>query len=220
MSAPGGTQTADVLMDGVYRRQRHIYDLTRKYFLLGRDRLIAALDPPPAGTILEIGCGTGRNLIVAARRYPDARLFGLDVSSQMLSTARANIRSAGLDRRIALALGDAALFESERLFGSADFDRVFFSYSLSMIPPWRDALGRAAAAIKPEGGRLLVVDFGEQQGLPAWFRRMLYAWLAKFHVTPRAELHAALSALAASNGARVTFRSLYCDYARFGELAL
>ncbi|RUV53463.1 SAM-dependent methyltransferase, partial [Mesorhizobium sp. M5C.F.Ca.IN.020.14.1.1] len=28
------------LMDGVYRWQRHIYDLTRKYYLLGRDRLI------------------------------------------------------------------------------------------------------------------------------------------------------------------------------------
>ena len=28
------------LMDGVYRHQRHIYDLTRKFYLLGRDRLI------------------------------------------------------------------------------------------------------------------------------------------------------------------------------------
>ncbi|TIV74063.1 MAG: SAM-dependent methyltransferase, partial [Mesorhizobium sp.] len=34
------------LMDGVYRWQRHIYDLTRKYYLLGRDRLIDGLDVP------------------------------------------------------------------------------------------------------------------------------------------------------------------------------
>ncbi len=32
------------LMDGVYRYQRHVYDLTRKYYLLGRDRLIDGLD--------------------------------------------------------------------------------------------------------------------------------------------------------------------------------
>ena len=28
------------LMDRIYRRQRHVYDLTRKYYLLGRDELI------------------------------------------------------------------------------------------------------------------------------------------------------------------------------------
>ncbi|TIQ66810.1 MAG: SAM-dependent methyltransferase, partial [Mesorhizobium sp.] len=33
-------------MDGVYRWQRHIYDLTRKYYLLGRDRLISGLEVP------------------------------------------------------------------------------------------------------------------------------------------------------------------------------
>ena len=65
---------ASTLMDRMYRHQRHIYDLTRKFYLLGRDRLIAALDPA-AGDVLEIGCGTGRNLILAARRYPNARFI-------------------------------------------------------------------------------------------------------------------------------------------------
>jgi S-adenosylmethionine-diacylgycerolhomoserine-N-methlytransferase len=30
-------------MDAMYRYQRHIYDLTRKFYLLGRDRLLASL---------------------------------------------------------------------------------------------------------------------------------------------------------------------------------
>ena len=38
-------------MDAIYRTQRHIYDLTRKYYLLGRDRLIADLAPPRGGTV-------------------------------------------------------------------------------------------------------------------------------------------------------------------------
>ena len=46
------------------------YDASRRYYLLGRDRLLDQLAPPPGGSILEIGCGTGRNLIGAARRYP------------------------------------------------------------------------------------------------------------------------------------------------------
>jgi S-adenosylmethionine-diacylgycerolhomoserine-N-methlytransferase len=56
------------LMNRTYRHQRHIYDVTRKYYLFGRDRLIARLDPPAGGRVLEIGCGTARNLIAAARR--------------------------------------------------------------------------------------------------------------------------------------------------------
>jgi len=219
MSASGNSPTAEVLMDSVYRRQRHFYDATRKYFLLGRDTLISRLNPPPAGTIVEIGCGTGRNLIAAARAFPDARLFGLDVSTAMLSTARGNIRSTGLEGRITLALGDASRLDAQMLFGRTTFDRAFFSYSLSMIPAWRDALQQACAIVAPNGGRLLVVDFGEQEPLPVWFRRVLHAWLARFHVTPRSDLHQALSELAACQGGRLAFRSLYRDYARFAELA-
>lgn len=76
------------LMDGVYRHQRHIYDLTRKYYLLGRDTMIAGLDVPDGGTVLELGCGTGRNILHAARRYPRAVFSGLDISAAMLDTAR------------------------------------------------------------------------------------------------------------------------------------
>ena len=54
------------LMDRIYRRQRHVYDFTRKYYLLGRDELIERLAPPADSRVLEIGCGTARNLIAAA----------------------------------------------------------------------------------------------------------------------------------------------------------
>ena len=217
--SPAVDTTAEHLMDRIYGRQRHIYDLTRKYFLLGRDVLIAELRPPANGSILEIGCGTGRNLIAAARAYPDATLFGLDVSAAMLSTARANIRRAGLEDRISLALGDAARFNATALFGRPTFDRAFFSYSLSMIPPWREAVDQAYAVLEPSGGRLLIVDFGEQERLPGWFKRMLIAWLGKFHVSPRPELETTLSDLTERGKGRLTFRRIYRDYARFAELA-
>ena len=90
------TQAA-VLMDRIYRRQRHIYDFTRKYYLLGRDLLIERLAPPAGSRALEIGCGTARNLVCAARVHPDAEFFGIDISQEMLSTAAT--RRAGWARQ-------------------------------------------------------------------------------------------------------------------------
>lgn len=200
------------LMDSIYRTQRHIYDLTRKYYLLGRDRLIRELAPPEDGCVLEVGCGTGRNLIKAARRYPRARFYGIDISEAMLEKARAEIMRAGFAHRIELARADAASFEAHSLFGRSDFDRVFFSYSLSMIPRWREALGQGFS-VTGAGGRLLVVDFGMQQRLPAWFRRLLMWWLKQFHVAPRAELGAAIDTLGKGRT-----QELYGDYARIAEV--
>ena len=212
--AAGGNSHAEH-MDGIYRYQRYIYDLTRKFYLLGRDRMIAGLAVPDGGTVLEVGCGTGRNLIQAARRYPNARFFGFDISKMMLETAEANIAKAGLSDRITLAQGDASDFSSMALFGVPAFDRVYISYAVSMIPPWREAITQGFAAVKP-GGSLHVVDFGQQSQLPGTFKAALRAWLAKFSVTPRAELEAELQALADKNGSRLVFTKLYRDYAQLG----
>ncbi len=187
------------LMDGVYRRQRHFYDATRKFFLLGRDRLIADLAPPPGARVLEIGCGTGRNMIVAARRYPQAQFYGLDISAQMLATARESVARAGLQDRITLAQGDATAFDAQALFGAPTFERVFFSYSLSMIPDWRAALAQGAQATAP-GGALHVVDFGRQEGLPGAAKAVLRRWLALFHVAPRDGLEEAFSPMTSAQG--------------------
>lgn len=197
------------LMDGVYRYQRHIYDVTRKFYLLGRDRMIDELAPPPGSAVLEIGCGTGRNLIAAARRHPGARFFGFDISEAMLETARANIERAGLTDRITLAQGDATRFDPQALFGVARFERVFFSYTLSMIPDWRAALGAAFGVISP-GGRLHVVDFGQQERLPGFVRAVLSRWLALFHVAARGTLREDVET--ASPGP-VRFKPLYRGYA-------
>ena len=203
-------------MDRVYRTQRHIYDLTRKYYLLGRDGLIADLAPPPGGSVLEIGCGTGRNLIAVCKAWPETQLFGIDISDAMLETARASVTKAGVSA--ALAQGDACGFDAQALFGRATFDRVFISYALSMIPDWKAALVQAASCVAP-GGRLELVDFGEQDRLPGLWRRALFGWLAQFHVAPRTELGRVIVALAKETGSTGHCRSLYRGYAIRGSLA-
>ncbi len=208
------TGDAATHMDGIYRYQRHIYDLTRKYFLLGRDRLLADLDPPDGGNVVEIGCGTARNLILAAERYPNARFYGFDISEEMLVTARAAVAKAGLSERVTLAQGDATDFDLRTMFGIGAADRAFCSYTLSMIPPWQGVLPAAIDCLAP-GGRFHIVDFGQQSGLPKAFRAGLFAWLNTFSVHPRADLEEALRAVVAEKGARLRFERLYRGYADY-----
>jgi S-adenosylmethionine-diacylgycerolhomoserine-N-methlytransferase len=183
-------------MDSVYRQQRHIYDLTRKFYLLGRDRMIDRLAPAPGARIVEIGCGTARNLIRLARRYPDAKLFGLDASEAMLETAAIAIGRTGLSDRIKLAQGYAEAL-SPAMFGeTAPFDNTLFSYSLSMIPEWKQALNAARVALGT-GGRIHIVDFGDLRNLASPVRVALRKWLDLFHVAPREEL---LNAIEKVNG--------------------
>ena len=200
------------LMDSTYRYQRLFYDVTRRYYLLGRDLLIGDLAPPEGGRVLEIACGTGRNLARIGRTYPGLALFGLDISQEMLRSARAKLGATAT-----LVQADACDFDADALFGPGGFDRVVLSYSLSMIPDWERALRTAAAQVRP-GGSLHVVDFGDQTGLPHWFRRLLRSWLARFHVAPRVDLPARMQAVADELGMKLRFRHLYRDYARYGVL--
>jgi S-adenosylmethionine-diacylgycerolhomoserine-N-methlytransferase len=174
-------------MDDVYRHQRYIYNLTRKYYLFGRDTLIRDLNLRDGERLIEIGCGTARNLVAIAQRYPKARLYGLDASQEMLKSASASIARSGLSGRINLIHAYAEDL-TPKLFGEdAPFDRAVFSYSLSMIPDWRKALRAAAGAIGPQG-HVHAVDFGDLTGLGPVFAGLLSTWLKQFHVEPRVEI--------------------------------
>lgn len=200
------------LMDRVYHHQRHIYDATRKYYLLGRDPMIAGLKPPPGASVLEIGCGTGRNLVRAARHYPQSAFFGIDISRAMLETAGAAVARAGLRERVRLACADAGHFEPQKVFGRSGFERVFISYAVSMIPSWQAVMAEAFVHLAP-GGELHVVDFGDQRGLPVWFRGGLRTWLRWHHVAPRSGLFDVAADIAAAAGGDVVARRLYRDFA-------
>lgn len=182
------------LMDEVYRGQRHIYDFTRKYYLFGRDRLIEGLAAEPGMRVLEVACGTGRNLAKIGKLWPGVRLFGLDISAEMLKSARAALGDAArLDE------GDACAFDAPALMGESAFERIVLSYSLSMIPDWEGALDHAASLLAP-GAELHLVDFGDLSGLPDPFQTLLRGWLAMFHVKPRKSLPAVAARIAAARG--------------------
>jgi len=168
-------------MEKYYRWHAPVYDLTRWSFLFGRRRLIRWVmkDYQPT-TILEIGCGTGFNLLNIGNSYPESKLTGLDASVAMLQQCRRKLDKAGSRATLLHRLYD------ETWSPDLKPDLILFSYSLSMINPgWEQALDLASRDLSP-GGLIAVVDFHDAPA--GWFRK----WMKYNHVMMEGHLLSAL----------------------------
>ena len=160
-------------VESYYKFHAQIYDATRWTFLFGRQWLVRQLGRLlTPQNILEVGCGTGRNLSALAQAFPKAKLTGVDLSSEMLAVAMRN--TSAYSDRISLVAG-----KYERPIDGS-YDLVLFSYALTMFNPgWEAAI--AAAKQQAHGGHLAVVDFHGTH-LP-----FFQSWMAMNHV--RMERH-------------------------------
>ncbi|MBI3562181.1 MAG: class I SAM-dependent methyltransferase [Gammaproteobacteria bacterium] len=151
-----------------YRWQARLYDVTRWGFLFGRRALLDAIALRSAPQrILEVGCGTGSNLLQLTRRFPRSSLVGIDVSAHMLAQAKRK-----LARWPNVELQQRHYFEPLQ----ASFDVVLFAYSLSMMNPgWEDAIAAAAQDLV-KGGLIAVVDFASSP------QPLFRHWMAWHHV--------------------------------------
>ncbi len=137
-----------------YKFHSWIYDATRWSFLFGRERIVRLLPKDKdIKTVLEIGCGTGRNLAALLKKYPQAHLIGIDLSNDMLKVARKRFATQGDQVELLEQYYQAPLARPE------PFDLVLFSYALTMINPGWDAVIKHAVDDLGPGGMLAVVDF-------------------------------------------------------------
>lgn len=157
-----------------YGVSRWIYDLTRRYYLIGRE---VALDDLIAQrgwmTLVEVGPGTGRNLRKLRAARPEARYGGVEASDEMLAHAR---------NKCPWAVLTGGFAEDADLVGLLDAppDRILFSYCLSMVQEPHKALAHARRSVAADG-EVMVVDFGDLADLGR-FRPALRKWLDSFHV--------------------------------------
>jgi S-adenosylmethionine-diacylgycerolhomoserine-N-methlytransferase len=192
-------------LNSYYGWSRHIYDVTRKYYLFGRDRALRELLAEPWSTLVEIGPGTGRNLRALRRERPDARLGGVEPCDEMLRHARARCPWAGLRH------GFAESADLADVHGTAP-DRALFSYCLSMVNEPLVALARARRMVAP-GGSVAVVDFADMATMPLTLRATLRTWLRAYRVRPLG------SDVLDGGGARVLYGPMrYYAIARFPAL--
>ena len=153
--------------------------------------------------MLEVGCGTARNLRLLAQMQPAAHYFGLDASQRC--SGRPSAVCPALPRAGASSIKRAmaeSFVATEMFEGAEPLDAVFFSYALTMIPPWRESLAVGWEKLRP-GGRLLAVDFWDAGGLPRWCGRLLHGWLGQFHTHPQAGIIPALEGLPGGGPAQV-----------------
>jgi ubiquinone/menaquinone biosynthesis C-methylase UbiE len=122
-----------------------------------RKKAVQRLDLKPGETVLEIGCGTGRNLpLLCDAVGSDGRVIGVDASSGMLARAQRWVKRH--DRQnVRLLQQDAA-----ELALPDQVDAVLFSLSYSALPQRKPVLQKTWEALRPRG-RLVIMD----AGLPA-----------------------------------------------------
>jgi S-adenosylmethionine-diacylgycerolhomoserine-N-methlytransferase len=140
-------------LNSFYRRQASQYDAFRQRLLPGRDELVRLLDLPEGGVWVDMGGGTGANLEFAADRLGGlSRAYVVDLCAPLLDIAATRIRKKGWTN-VSTVAADATTFTPPE-----PADLVTFSYSLTMIPDWFEAIDHASRLLKP-GGSIGVVDF-------------------------------------------------------------
>jgi S-adenosylmethionine-diacylgycerolhomoserine-N-methlytransferase len=163
------------------------YDDFRDRMLHGREELIFDLGADSGSVWVELGAGTGRNLEFLGDRLKNlAHVYLVDFARPLLTVAERRCRQHA---NVTVVEADAAKT------GLPDrvADVVLCSYSLTMMPAWRDTIEEARRLLTP-GGWIGVVDFHQPAWAPPmpWPQEMLTHhvlpwWLRQRHVALSSE---------------------------------
>jgi S-adenosylmethionine-diacylgycerolhomoserine-N-methlytransferase len=174
---------AETAVEKYYRFHSRIYDATRWSFLFGRTAIMKDFAGTAPRNILEVGCGTGRNLVELGRRFPQAEITGVDLSATMLDLARRKTSEFGPRMQLLHQAYTAPLSDPP------GYDLVLFSYALSMFNPGYDTAIAAARRDLMPGGQIAVVDFHDSRF--GFFER----WMGMNHVRMNGQLRPLLQSL-------------------------
>jgi demethylmenaquinone methyltransferase/2-methoxy-6-polyprenyl-1,4-benzoquinol methylase len=131
-----------------YEQAATTYDADTASGSAYRDRAVRALAPRPGETILDVGCGTGLNLLALREAVgAEGRVVGIDLSPEMLAQARARIAAHGW-RNVVLV---EAAVEDVHLSVRADAALLCGTHDVMRSPA---ALDRVLHHLRP-GGRVV-----------------------------------------------------------------
>jgi ubiquinone/menaquinone biosynthesis C-methylase UbiE len=153
-----------------YKENAYVYDqylpLTFETFGVDenvcREYLVDLLQIKPDQTILEFGCGTGRDSeLIASRLNSHGQLYLQDISPEILEIAIEKFSKNKFKPEINFSLANGAYLP----FKNNSFDSVFHFGGLNTFGDIKRAFAEMVRVVKP-GGRIVVGD----ENMPIWLR--------------------------------------------------
>lgn len=144
-----------------YNKICHVYDLLSESSEAPmRKAGLELLRAIPGECVLEIGFGTGHSLVSLAKSVgAKGKVFGIDLSDEMVKVAKANLAKSQLLERARLRCGDAAQLP----YAANSIDAVFMSFALELFdtPEIPKVLRECKRVLRP-GGRIVVAGMSRQ----------------------------------------------------------
>jgi ubiquinone/menaquinone biosynthesis C-methylase UbiE len=141
-----------------------------------RNKAVSRLELKPGDHVLEIGCGTGRNLAPLVQAVgTGGHVYGVDLSEGMLAEARKLRAQAGWSN-VTLSRSDAASYNAPVMV-----DGVIFSLSYAVMPHHKEVLAHAWEQLRP-GGRLVIMDAKLPSNLLGKLLHPFVVWTSKLTV--------------------------------------
>ena len=143
-------------MKNLFARIADRYDTMNRIMSLGLDCLwrrsaLKYIELPEGCKILDLACGTGDFTIELARRWPNAEITGVDLTSEMLDIARAKLSEA---HNVTYLTGDA---QNLSMLEPKQFSLVVCAFGFRNFPDKAKALSECHRLLA-DGGRLVVLE--------------------------------------------------------------
>jgi demethylmenaquinone methyltransferase/2-methoxy-6-polyprenyl-1,4-benzoquinol methylase len=120
--------------------------------------------------LLDVACGTADIALMAAAKYPEIHVTGLDFVQTMLETGQRKIGGKGLSARVKLVRGDAVSLP----FDDGTFDVTSIAFGIRNIPDRTSALKEMLRVTVP-GGQIIVLEMTFSRN--SIFRKLYHTYL-------------------------------------------
>jgi demethylmenaquinone methyltransferase/2-methoxy-6-polyprenyl-1,4-benzoquinol methylase len=175
-SSEGKKKQVAQMFNNIARR----YDFLNHFLSMGIDKIwrrkaISMLEKEFPMLILDIATGTADLAIESIRLNPE-KIYGIDISTDMLEIGRNKIKKKNLQEKIQLFEGDS----EDLIFEDNKFDIVTVAFGVRNFQNLRKGLGEMLRVLKPEG-IVMILEFSQPTNP---LLKKLYNFYSS-HVTPK-----------------------------------